>query len=144
MDNVSNYSRCTKKMDVNQHIEEMSEEDKILFFSLSHKARQVLICGIRDGYTKSHFISFEDPTCTEVQKDKDLLVALKLDTPKQQPVDPQELQLAPEKRPGNKPAEPCSKKVVVAPVQEADRKQVFEKPSSPAVISSEVPISGKT
>ncbi|KAJ9073272.1 hypothetical protein DSO57_1018286 [Entomophthora muscae] len=111
----------------------MPDEDKVLFYCLSHKAQRALICGTQDGDTESIFTGLDGLTRAEEQQDSTLLEALTSDASKYQPsIVPQETQPISGKRPSNKPAELRPKKPVVVPMQETMGEQVFD--ASPSLV----------
>ncbi|KAJ9089303.1 hypothetical protein DSO57_1014257 [Entomophthora muscae] len=70
----------------------MSDEDKRLFYCLSHKAQHALIHGTQDGDNESIFTGLDGLTCVEEQQGSNPLKTLTLDVFKrQQPIVPQEL-----------------------------------------------------
>ncbi|KAJ9081809.1 hypothetical protein DSO57_1010918 [Entomophthora muscae] len=122
----------------------MSDEDKRLFYCLSHKAQCALICSTWDGDTESIFTGLDGLTCAEEKQDSTLLETLTLDASKpQQPILPQEFQSVSGKRPSNNPAEFCPKKPVVVPKQETVSEQVFNTSPSLVVENSGVTLSSQ-
>ncbi|KAJ9080615.1 hypothetical protein DSO57_1022994 [Entomophthora muscae] len=144
MDNTSNYSGYTNKTDTRQYIANMSDEDKRLFYCLSHKAQHALIHSTWGGDTESIFTGLNGSTCEKEQKGSTLLEALASDAAKRQlSIVPQETQPISGKCPSNKPVEPRSKKPVVVKMQETISEQVFNMSPSLVVGNSGVTLSSQ-